>query len=615
MSENQVPEVTPVPAQPPSTADMIAASLKAGTVADPDAFLFYLMLGYATGSLSQPQMLDGSRALYLSANPLLAMQVCQRMLTPTRPSEELDLSKQMDALSILGICAADTGDFATALQVQSRALDVANQLNDPIQQSRAWQNIAVNALYSGLFRESIRINQEAMSITSSITDQTVQTDYFRRLHTNIALAYLYLDEPSAALASSQLAAQLPMTRVAALDILNEVLIHQIQTRIHIALDQPEEAKACAARATRVAEGTKSERAHINASFAEGLTAAFYGDHDAGIMLLQQTLERAIAAKVITQHMRIAIVKALELAGRHQEAAEALKSMLQAQRTIVENNALQHVRRGLAKLHGGDENAPKEELVRTMRSMESRIELLEGRVAKEELAKQRLQLFNARIETMERLAIAAELRDDSTGEHSYRVGRIACLLAKEAGCEEQTIQMIDVAARLHDIGKISIPDHILLKPGRLNPAERAVMEMHSEIGADVLAKSEIPHIQVAEEIARFHHERWDGKGYPAKVGGQEIPLAARITALADVYDALTHERPYKQAWSIDAAMVEILSGRGTHFDPELTDLFLAMMSRLRREHANLDTHLGEAARHSPFIQVRSKLKDSLGLAAA
>jgi len=217
--------------------------------------------------------------------------------------------------------------------------------------------------------------------------------------------------------------------------------------------------------------------------------------------------------------------------------------------------------------------------------------------------------------MERLAIAAELRDDSTGEHSYRVGRIACLLAKEAGCEEQTIQMIDVAARLHDIGKISIPDHILLKPGRLNPAERAVMEMHSEIGADVLAKSEIPHIQVAEEIARFHHERWDGKGYPAKVGGQEIPLAARITALADVYDALTHERPYKQAWSIDAAMVEILSGRGTHFDPELTDLFLAMMSRLRREHANLDTHLGEAARHSPFIQVRSKLKDSLGLAAA
>ncbi|MCA2998060.1 MAG: HD domain-containing protein [Rhodocyclaceae bacterium] len=138
-------------------------------------------------------------------------------------------------------------------------------------------------------------------------------------------------------------------------------------------------------------------------------------------------------------------------------------------------------------------------------------------------------------------------------------------------------------------------------------------MHSEIGADILSKSAIPHIRLAEDIARHHHERWDGKGYPAKIGGNEIPLAARITALSDVYDALTHKRPYKQAWSQESALTEILAGRGTQFDPELTDLFLALVSRLRREQVNLDDYLGEAARASPFLQVRSKIWETLRFA--
>ena len=246
-------------------------------------------------------------------------------------------------------------------------------------------------------------------------------------------------------------------------------------------------------------------------------------------------------------------------------------------------------------------------------METHVEVIEGRVAKAELVKQKQELFKARTETMERLAVAAELRDDSTGEHSYRVGRLACLLAKEAGCDDETIFMIDIAARLHDVGKIGIPDGILLKPGKLNGSERLVMEMHAEIGADVLVKSEIPHINMAEEIARYHHERWDGTGYPAKIGGREIPLAVRITTLADVYDALTHKRPYKAAWTVEASLTEILSLRGKYFDPELTDLFLALVMRLHREHRDLDFHLGEAARASPFIQARGKIWEALRLA--
>jgi putative two-component system response regulator len=288
-------------------------------------------------------------------------------------------------------------------------------------------------------------------------------------------------------------------------------------------------------------------------------------------------------------------------------------MLSQQRQTAEANVLQHVRVHLAKLHQRDLDTPMEDLKQAMRRVETRVEIVEGKAAKVELARHRQELFKARVEAMERLAVAAELRDDSTGEHSYRVGRLACILAKEAGCDDETIFMIDIAARLHDVGKIGIPDGILLKPSGFNPAERAVMEMHAEIGADVLVKSEIPHIKMAEEIARHHHERWDGRGYPAKIGSTEIPLAARITSLADVFDALTHKRPYKPAWTFEAAVSEILASSGSHFDPELTKLFLSLISRLKREHRDLDHFLGEAARASPFIQARGKIWDTLRLA--
>jgi putative two-component system response regulator len=217
--------------------------------------------------------------------------------------------------------------------------------------------------------------------------------------------------------------------------------------------------------------------------------------------------------------------------------------------------------------------------------------------------------------LERLAVTAELRDDSTGEHSYRVGKLAGLLAQEFGCDEDTCYMIELAARLHDIGKIGVPDAILLKPEKLNDQERQVMRSHTTVGAELLSKSNIPHMQMAEEIARHHHEWWDGSGYPANLAGQAIPLSARITALADVFDALTHSRPYKAAWPIDATLDEIAELKGSQFDPQLTDLFIVLVGRLRRDHADLNLFLGQAARTSPFLQARTRIWDALEAASA
>jgi putative two-component system response regulator len=212
--------------------------------------------------------------------------------------------------------------------------------------------------------------------------------------------------------------------------------------------------------------------------------------------------------------------------------------------------------------------------------------------------------------LERLAVTAELRDDSTGEHSYRVGKLAALLAQEFGCDDNACFMIELAARLHDIGKIGVPDAILLKPDKLNSAETQIMRTHTTVGAELLSKSNIAHMQMAEEIARFHHEWWDGSGYPNNLAGANIPLAARITALADVFDALTHQRPYKVAWPMDAALDEIARLKGRQFDPQLTDLFIVLVGRLRRDHIDVDSFLGQAAHGSPFLQARSRIWNAL-----
>jgi putative two-component system response regulator len=212
--------------------------------------------------------------------------------------------------------------------------------------------------------------------------------------------------------------------------------------------------------------------------------------------------------------------------------------------------------------------------------------------------------------LERLAVTAELRDDSTGEHSYRVGKLAALLAQEFGCDEDTCFMIELAARLHDIGKIGVPDAILLKPDKLNDAERQIMRTHTTVGAELLSKSNIPHMQMAEEIARYHHEWWDGSGYPSNLSGTAIPLASRITALADVFDALTHVRPYKVAWPMDAALDEIARLKGRQFDPQLCDLFIVLIGRLRQDHIDLNSYLGQAATSSPFLQARSRIWNAL-----
>ena len=179
---------------------------------------------------------------------------------------------------------------------------------------------------------------------------------------------------------------------------------------------------------------------------------------------------------------------------------------------------------------------------------------------------------SRLEVLDRLALAAEYRDDLTGAHTRRVARTARAVAGQLGCGAKALRVLELAAPLHDVGKIGVPDAILRKTGTLNASERAIMRRHTLIGARMLADSESPVLQTAEQVALRHHERWDGAGYPQGIKGDAIPLPARIVAIADVFDALCCTRPYKPPWSVDRAVSEVLEGSGSQFDPDVTAAF-------------------------------------------
>jgi putative two-component system response regulator len=189
-----------------------------------------------------------------------------------------------------------------------------------------------------------------------------------------------------------------------------------------------------------------------------------------------------------------------------------------------------------------------------------------------------ELEEVRLEILERLSLAADYRDDATGQHTKRVSEVAGLIAEELGLPDDEVEHIRLAAALHDIGKIGIPDLVLLKPGQLTPEEVALMKTHTTIGARVLSGSKTRLLQVAEVIALNHHERWDGAGYPRSLRGDEIPLAARIVALADVADALASDRPYRGAWPPDRIAGEIRRQSGRQFDPAVVEAYLRVIER-------------------------------------
>jgi response regulator RpfG family c-di-GMP phosphodiesterase len=215
----------------------------------------------------------------------------------------------------------------------------------------------------------------------------------------------------------------------------------------------------------------------------------------------------------------------------------------------------------------------ETLLRIYNLLETRwlhVRLQENNRTLEDRVRERTaELESAQAEILQRLALASEFRDDNTGQHTQRVGQLAGWLGRAIGLPEDRAALLQSAAPLHDIGKIGVPDQILLKPLPLTDPEKEQVRRHTDIGAKILSGSRFEVLQMAERIALYHHERWDGNGY-CGLRGEEIPLEARIVCLADAFDVITHSRPYKEEQSLEVALDRIRMARGTQFDPQLVD---------------------------------------------
>jgi len=196
-----------------------------------------------------------------------------------------------------------------------------------------------------------------------------------------------------------------------------------------------------------------------------------------------------------------------------------------------------------------------------------------------------ELNDTRMEIIRRLGRAAEYKDNETGMHVIRMSLYSKILASAAGLDEEQAELLLNAAPMHDVGKIGIADHILSKPGSLNDEEWAVMRKHPEFGAEIIGDNASSILRMARIVALAHHEKWDGSGYPLGLSGENIPLAARIVAIADVFDALTTLRPYKEAWSVDEAIADLQKEAGTHFDPQLVTKFVSVLPEILKVRAS------------------------------
>jgi len=214
-----------------------------------------------------------------------------------------------------------------------------------------------------------------------------------------------------------------------------------------------------------------------------------------------------------------------------------------------------------------------------RELQANVEQLVTYSSRLENAHQELRY--AYLDTINRLVAATEYKDEDTGDHIVRISRYCTLIAEKLGLPAETVELIQYASPMHDIGKIGIPDHILLKPDRLTKEEFEIVKTHTTIGAAILENAKSDVLKTSHEIALTHHERYNGGGYPQGLSGNNIPISGRIVAIADTFDALTSSRPYKDPYPFDVAMDIIRSEKGKHFDPEITDLFIGNIEAIRQ----------------------------------
>ncbi len=531
---------------------------------------------------------------YLANQPVAALEPAVEATAHARVLSNKGLLRK--ALTFAGVMRKETGDLPGATEAYSEALQLARELGNAEVEALVWNNLG-NALMGGAhYADALRCFEKAAGLARASKGE---------LHvepmalSNIANCALHLHDIRTGIRAIRRAIELNPRPTTSPEVLIRVTAESNYARLLLEVGELDHAEGRCANARRFASQAPTARADYVSSMTSGLVDVYSHRTDIGLTRLKKSLE--YARQSVRSEVRDALsacIAGYEAAGQPDVALVYLHELLAMNREAKAAQVLLHHTEYIKQVEQPAFAPGSIDVAMANQRGKLRIQLGER------------ELMRNRILLLEQQSVAAELHDDTTGEHCYRVGRLASILGKEIGLEEDVCFLIDLAARLHDIGKLVVPDAILLKPGKLTPGEREIMQTHTTAGADILAKSNIPQMHIAEEIARHHHERWDGTGYPTKLEGNAIPIAARVSALADVFDALTHKRPYKEAWKVSDALAEIASLKGKQFDPELTDIFLELVPRLQREHGDLDEFLAVEAKNSPFIKARKQIAEAL-----
>jgi len=534
---------------------------------------------------------------YKEGQWMLGSEVAQKAVEIAHAANLLPLLRR--AYNLMGAMHARTKDIAQATLFYVKALEIAEKIGDRYGQCAVLANLADARYNAGMLHDSITLNEHVIELAGNdIKLRDIRTV----AHHNIALVASILQDLEKAKDHIDEAARIIPEPANQFEAYQRTILEVTYTKIMVKLGDIQRAKERAALAGKYAEAAKSAPAQVSAQLAATLCDAAGGQTDVALTRLGKLEEAARTNEPTTREVLEVGVLVNSFAGRsdatQQYGERYLMHLAKWQRKI----AIQQVA-ALKRTFRKKGPLSQEDLLSLPEEIRDRFRPADDAT--------RWAGFRTR---MEMLAVLAELRDDVTGEHSFRVGRMSSMLAERIGFDQEQVALVELAARLHDIGKLAVPDVILLKRAKLLKEEMEVMRRHANEGCQILldvladvqldmAKSgrDSESFRMAAEIALHHHEWWDGTGYPRGISGARIPAPARVTALADVFDALTHERPYKKAWTIEAAIAEILSLSGRQFEPALCMRFLDLVRELHAEHgSDLDAFLAADARSSPLV---------------
>ena len=499
------------------------------------------------------------------------------------------------SLNLKGIVLGELGDISEAVIHYCQALEIAREERDAESEALVLNNLGTALNYAGLYEEAIPCFEHVISKSQPTWKHQSGINAL----SNLAQSHYYLENFEEAFDAIEKCLTSTVALAGPIGLLQQTIREFMFVQIALELQYDAVARSHAVNCERYALLSNSRRCQLMAQIAAARCDVRQGKTNRGLRLLQTALEESWDLDSSHRDALIAIIKAYDEARIPESALEYMERLLEhiRQHRAVALSVLSQVPSAHARSKGT-----------------SKLVVFENQCANLRRQVAERQVITLQKEMLERLAMTADLKNDPSGEHGLRVGRLAAHLAKKIGLTDDSANDLDFAARLHDIGKIAIPDHISGSSTPLKQVEREFLNRHAAIGAEVLAHSKVKALSVAADIARHHHEWWNGQGYPDRLSGPRISMYARITAIADVFDRLIHDRSSSGASPLGSVLARIQALSGSQFDPDLTGPFLELTSDIQRAHGDVESFLASATADTPFCNARKRIRSLLDHAA-